>query len=347
MAGDKMILNTAYIMSCLPDVSEQLRLSEPIKYEKNIKNKEVRVNGILIQLEWLYLNNIDNIKYQSMRWFDSDKEIVLQQFSKKFKSIEFIDTAPIHFSTSRNRLLMDFYNSDQDWGLFLDDDGLIDPRTPDNFSDGPKTERLNWSDSGNFIKWLKEQPDRSKFFYNSVNEIGLICPLNPGSPGAGAWGTSWTEENSEYLENWRMVRSTSAKGTVLFVRNFWKHNRDLIWFRPAYEMPAGEDFAFAYDVFLNGHLVYVCRNFLLKELSSGAQGTWQKGKSKEQISKERNAYKGYLETIFGNFGVEQKEVGGKIQLHSKKFFNMLTSPPMHISRWFRKSLVKSSFDIIK
>ena len=338
-----MKLETAYIMSCLPDVSN---ISDPLKLNRNILNKQIRLSGIETQLNWLYLNKIQNIKYQSMRWLGPDKERIMTNWGDKFNSIEFIDSKPIHFSTSRNRLLMEYYKSDEDWALFLDDDGLIDPRTPDNFSEGTNS-NINWSETGNFIKWLQDLGDDSCLSINSANKISLISPLNPGAPGIGAWKKEWTDENSDYIENWNFIRTISVKGTTLFIKNLWKHSESLVWFRPAYEMPAGEDFAFSVDIFLSGHAAYVCRNFLLKELSSEAQGTWQKSKSKEEISRERNAYKTFLENTFHRFGIEKKDIGEKVQVHTKEMFKKLPYPSEYLEKWIKGTNVPTKFKVKK
>lgn len=357
-----MIINSVYIMSCLP--------------KNNPDSKKIRMEGLKEQLIWIYKNNFNEIIYNSMNWTDEDKKEInsfLENEKIENLSIKYIDTEPLHFSDSRNLLLSEFYNSNNDWGLFLDDDGLIDHRTAAFYKkeddeeekdknkdkkkkneDITKKEIKLWVDEENFIFWLRKL-DYEKFielfninsdilkqneslenilsiksniFSKQKKEVGLIVPLNPGTPGLGAFKEKWSLNKKEFKDNWMFIKTTYSKGTVMFIKNFKKHNNIIINFRPFYELPAGEDFGFSYDVMLRGFGSYICENFLLKEISQKAQSTWIKEFSntsdkvkiskedkkilKEKENKKRNAYKYYLYNTFKNFGIKLRIVNDNI-----------------------------------
>ena len=207
----------AYVITYLPD--------DPIVRKK-------RYQAHLLQVSWLRENNID---------------IIISQ--RNYKPDEFIDgceyyeqpesTGLLKPAVARNQLLDIFYASGDDWGLFLDDDSMLDPR------------------GNNIIPNMAIVPDK----------VGVFSPLNPGTPGVGAW-KDWfkTDEPEDY---WVFI-GENLKGSMMFIRNI----PEKLKFRE--NVLVGEDVMFGYDMLEMGYGSYWCKNIILKEsnASGPAAQTW-------------------------------------------------------------------------
>lgn len=146
---------------------------------------------------------------------------------------------PVPPAEARNICLTDFYASGFRWAALMDNDAALYHSPTHN--------------SGyDFIGEMTAQIDR-------YDDIGLFYPVNPmQTPFHDRW------EDSGYFTNHVFERGFSAKGTLVFVRNFPQFGQ-----RPIYQDPAFtfmEDNAFAYEVLASGQPVFQNWNMVLKEL---------------------------------------------------------------------------------
>ncbi|WP_291717342.1 hypothetical protein [Magnetospirillum sp. 64-120] len=147
---------------------------------------------------------------------------------------------PVPPAEARNICLRDFYASGYRWAALMDNDAALYHSPTHN--------------SGyHFIGEMTAQIDR-------YDDIGLFYPINPVNAG---FRERWTEDPG-YLTHHVFERGFSAKGTLVFVRNFAQFGQKPIYQDPAFTFM--EDNAFAYEVLASGQPVFQNWNMVLKEL---------------------------------------------------------------------------------
>ncbi|CAA7614977.1 hypothetical protein [Magnetospirillum sp. UT-4] len=146
---------------------------------------------------------------------------------------------PVPPAEARNICLRDFYASGYRWAALMDNDAALYHSPTHN--------------SGyHFIGEMTAQIDR-------YDNIGLFYPINPmQTPFRARW------EDSGYFTNHVFERGISAKGTLVFVRNFAQFGQKPIYQDPAFTFM--EDNAFAFAVLAAKQTVFQNWNMVLKEL---------------------------------------------------------------------------------
>lgn len=146
---------------------------------------------------------------------------------------------PVRPAEARNICLRDFYAGGFRWAALMDNDATLYHSPTHN--------------SGyDFIAEMTAQMDR-------YDDVGLFYPINPmQTPFRARW------QDSGYFTNHVFERGLSAKGTLVFVRNFAQFGQKPIYQDQAFTFM--EDNAFAFDVLASGQTVFQNWNMVLKEL---------------------------------------------------------------------------------
>lgn len=215
----------------------------------------------------------------------------------------YVDCLFTHCSNStgpaRNVLLKRFYESDEDYAIFVDNDSILDER---NMGSLQELLRLD------------------------ISSFGLITPVYPAQLGTGAFTKSF--ETGIYkgfnLKNNFVFERCLARGNFMIIKNFKKHHNTEIWFDDGTKTPGsgGEDNIFGVDIVTKLNLkVMLCRNLVIKELATGKNSaSWSFSNSSNPHRDMESKYKENMQTLFSEYGIYVKTVNGKKQLSKKDFF---------------------------
>lgn len=139
----------------------------------------------------------------------------------------------------RNQLLSEWYKTNNDWCLVLDNDAILDDRN-----------------KGNIIEWLR---------HNELSEVDAFVPVNPGAPGKGAFNRLWEDSNID--DNWVFQRG-ELKGSFMFLKNLKKHHGHELYFDTGNRCKSAEDYFFGFDMACVNMVPMWCNNIVLKELAT-------------------------------------------------------------------------------
>lgn len=185
----------------------------------------------------------------------------------------------------RNEMLEEFYASDDDWAMFCDNDTVLDDRN-----------------KGDIISELR--------YGNMFGNIGIFTPINPATPGRGAFNKVW--ETDPVDTHWCFKRGTTS-GKMMFIKNVKKYTGTSLYFS---HYPAGEDIIFGYEFAKIGLAPMWCHNVVINEFAKKASDemTWKDDADTTSRSVYSDIYK---KTAVDNFpGMEIKN--GK--LFTVKYF---------------------------
>ena len=146
---------------------------------------------------------------------------------------------------NRIECLKDFYASEFDWGIMMDDDAVLYDKAQHN---------SGW----NFFPEMAENGPAA------YPEVDVFFPNNPGKPGGG-FGPKYREDPQLYAGNHVFDRNPDLKGSMFVVRNFRKAKRHEVLPDTNY-LIHGEDTLFATEAIKQGCTVMKCWNINLKEL---------------------------------------------------------------------------------
>lgn len=203
------------------------------------------------QLDWMFNNGITEIWVNYKGYTDSDFDPRCKYFKRKNL------TAPIQPAAARNELLKVWYNTDDDWCIIADNDGILDDRN-----------------KGNIIEYLKHNP---------LRELDFFGPINPATPGAGAFNKLWQDPT---LNDYFVFKNMPVKGSFMFLKNLRKHHNFSLLFDEGYATPSAEDYFFGWDLNKLGYNTGWCHNILLKELGQKDQGLWMNNGNRQQYERE-------------------------------------------------------------
>jgi hypothetical protein len=208
------------------------------------KIREIRWQGILQQKDWLKKINATP-HYIATNWFDEEEKVAENYGSvERHTSLSFIEA---------RRIQMDLLcNSNDDWGLLLDDDSILDERT----------------NLGIF-----QQLDK-------LTGIDLFCARSKHIAIGGGFKRAF--EDKWASSRFRFERTTAFKGSFMVCRNTKKFYNKII--HAPSTIQTGEDVALAFKFIENNLGAYMCLNIVLEEL--GVQGTWM-----NRFNRERNDWK--------------------------------------------------------
>ncbi len=220
-----MLFNTAYIISYLP--------------EDDLKAKRLEIHNRQIDY-----------------WKSKGLKIVV--YAQKYKSGDFRNDVDYITNNSseverpgpaRNVLLREFYKTNQDFCLLMDNDISL-------------YEGVKYCDSDNLVEILKNIP------IENLNGVDLFEPLNPTQ-------TPFSEffvDNKDTLEtNLYFKRRPNISGQSLFIRNFSKfemteHFYDDWFDEKTGKIIMGEDVAFGLEMTKEGKGVYSLMNAVRKDM---------------------------------------------------------------------------------
>lgn len=229
-----MKLNTAYIIHHLPDDPEQRRLRKAAHAEQIAYWRQFGLKFCI---------TASNVRGEDL---DRGSDIRYIQIQKG-----------VGQANSRNILLREFYASDEDFGLFMDDDIILD----DTAGSSSVFEELLTVD------------------INRMHGIDLFSPIHPEWHG---WDAAWKANNGGAA--WTFKRNPRQAGHSMFIRNMRKfYDREYYfkneWSPQPWAERCGEDVVFALDLHMDRFGVYDCYN-MLKVVELDDNSTWMADSSK-------------------------------------------------------------------
>ena len=183
-------------------------------------------------------------------------------FAQEYKETDYVDgvtyiknTGPVlHPGPARNTLLRHFYQTDDDFAVFADNDGVL-------------YEAEQHGDSSRYIEIMRSLP------VEDFDSIDLIDPLNPAR-------IAFTKEIATDIYKTHLVyrKTNKIKGTVFFIKNIKKHKDtelffDEVTFNHNGKMLPGEDTEFAVAALMSGLGCYYTYNAIINELGANFS-TW-------------------------------------------------------------------------
>ena len=223
--------------------------------------------------------------------------IYAQEYKKEdfiiHPNIEYIEGPCRHPGEARNILLQHFYNSQDDFGLFLDNDAILDPKHQDG---------LNFLSNFNFNKLVE-------------NNIHCFQAINPGKE---PFNKNHSDNKTLFNSNWLFKRHLDLKTTLFGLLNLKKLYGKELYFNPIYK-PFGEDIDFALQLVHNGFKIFKCDNIVLKDF--GHTVSTLIGTKKEQRNPEMTKAKEIIFEQWKEFGVILDKNNSIIRKHfTKKFW---------------------------
>lgn len=273
----------AWIISYLPD-EQKLR-------EKRLQHHKQQLDW----LEDLYSRGyIEGINVFEMNYTDEEKEDHLNQY----ESLNFVnfDNEKLMPGFARNRLLDQFYNSLDSFGLFMDNDCMI---KPDSIM------------GDDIIYYFRQKWDEM----DGLDLISIIYPyMEPY--------TKNYQENKEFRDNnLYFRRATGFKGSLFFIRNIKKDYDKEIYF----EWGESEELDFSMEFIYNGLGSHKCYNAVLREMGQSYSSlyTAETEEQQREIRKETGqSHNDRQVEKWGECGLYKSEKGHlKRQRFLKRYFN--------------------------
>ncbi len=184
------------------------------------------------------------------------------------EDIRYIHTPRVGIANSRNMLLREFYASDEDFGLFMDDDVILN----DAYGSGGIVEEFIDMDIAR------------------MRGIDLFSPIHPVWHGAA----ECQKANLDLYAGFKFERNPRVAGHAMFLRNMRKfYDREYYfkneWAPQPWVERCGEDVVFGLDLHMDGFGVFDCYN-MIKVVENDETSTWLSDSGKrEQMILEFNA----------------------------------------------------------
>ena len=198
-----------------------------------------------VQLEWCAKHNLHPVV-----------------FAQEYSELDYVNDvtyikntgALLHPGPARNQLLKHFYQSDDDFAVFADNDGVL-------------YENKQHGDSANYIELMRSLP------IDDFVNIDLIDPINPSR-------VAFSKEiaTEVYQTHLTYRKSNKIKGTVFFLKNIKKYKDtdlffDEVIFNLNGQMLPGEDTEFGIAALFQGLGCYYTYNAIVNELARNCS-TW-------------------------------------------------------------------------
>lgn len=198
------------------------------------------------QLRWWRRMTDIPINVIASGWTDEEisKHNELQRISEHGGKI--IRTPSRELIDNRRHSLQEFYASDHDWGIIMDDDATLQHGTSYN--------------SG--AAFFSEMAANDSSLYNAID---VFSPFTGKMP---SHGVVWKEHPELHQKNHVFDPYYDLKGSMYVVRNFRKFKRPEILPSEKFRLH-GEDTLFGIEAISNGASVYRCNNIVLRELRTG------------------------------------------------------------------------------
>lgn len=184
------------------------------------------------QLDWLLdIDFIESINVLAMEWTPEEIE--------KYKDvINIIEMDKMPQGNARNFLLAKFYNSNYDWGLFLDNDAVL----------------YDHMSGADYFQELCEVPQEA------LKDVDVIIPIDPRQEPF----TADYLRNKDSVDNNLIFKTFPGMKTSFFIiKNFPKSGKEEQYFDESFTIL--EDYEKAIDLYYHGYAVYKSKNMVLKE----------------------------------------------------------------------------------
>lgn len=230
------MINIAYIISYFGK-DEELRTKRKEYHQK--------------QIDWLFQQNPD-IKIKILSQFYKDNEYI------KHDQIEYEDTSELLLpAPARNILLKQFYNSDHDYCIFLDNDSILYP----------------YYDSGNLIKNFNEN-------FNKFDKVDMFLPIDPRKVPF----RKRIEGDLELYNNFHVLsRASDFKSSLFFLRNTKKYRNKEFYFDENLELL--HDYEYMHQFFIENIGVYTHMSIILKEFGSNLSTLVESNEYRKNVNK--------------------------------------------------------------
>lgn len=214
----------AYIASFLPTDNQELRDSRSAITKR--------------QIQWWLENTEVDIFVIAMNYEAID-------YLTTHSRLQYIVSPPMKLTPARNVGFKQFYDSQYDFGIMMDDDAILYDKPQHNL--GPKL----------FAEMAAQIP--------AYTGVDVFFPINPQKIG---FNPIWDKNPAKYKDNHVFKRSMDLKGSMFVVRNFRKYGMTEVF--PDLDYNWQEDTKFAIDCVAAGHTVLQSHNLVLHELSGKA-----------------------------------------------------------------------------
>ncbi|MDK4711582.1 hypothetical protein [Rhizobium sp. CNPSo 4039] len=200
------------------------------------------------QLEWWRRMTDIPVHVVASNWTDREVTEMEELQRVKEQGGRIIREPAQGITLNRNRCLTEFYASDFDWGIVMDDDAAI--------SHGP----LYNSGAALFSEIAANSPA-------DYDDIDIFYPIFPGK--ANSQGPLWKPEPELFERNHVFDPEHDLKGSLFVVRNFRKFGNPTVLLPADFDFH-GEDTLFAIEALKQGYSVRRCGNIVLQEFGIGA-----------------------------------------------------------------------------
>jgi len=199
--------------------------------DKDEAKRQARFEVHNTQLDDWLANTDINIHVVAMNYEDAD-------FRQDTRIIYHV-TEPRKCSAARHEAFRLFYESDDDWGVIMDNDAML----------------YNAPQHNSSYRIIEEMRDH----LSDYKELGIFFPINPAK-------SPFTDLLADHEHQTRHVfrRNMDLKGSLMFVKNFAKQGLTCPYPDPEFDWC--EDGKLALDTVRLGHTVMVCENLVLKEM---------------------------------------------------------------------------------
>ncbi len=213
-----------YITSFLSDTDLELR--------------KVRSEVVKRQINWWLENTevplfVTSMNYEPMHDYLSHSRLTYR------------DRPPMKANPARKWAFEQFYESNYDYGIFMDDDAIL----------------YNKEQHNSGAKFFEEMASHIEDYQN----IDVFFPINPQKIG---FNPIWDKSPGLHETNHVFKRSMDLKGSMFIVRNFRKYGMTEVYPDPEFNWQ--DDTKFAIECVAAGHKVLQCENIILNELSGKA-----------------------------------------------------------------------------
>ena len=193
---------------------------------------------------------------------------------------------------NRIACLQDFYASDFDWGVMMDDDAIL-------YDPGYNSGSALFAEMGR----------------NGVGAYRGVDVLFPANPAKYGFNSVWAANPRLYADHHVSRRDLDLKGSMFVLRNFTKQGRRPVLPNPNFAMH-GEDTLFAIEAAASGYTVMRCWNVVLKELN--APSHFGSGTARKQAMAAGNQQ---IASLYGHVGL--KMATGKHTLNRTEFLRRM------------------------
>jgi hypothetical protein len=212
----------------------------------DLELRRVRSEVVQRQINWWLEHTEVPVFVTSMNYEPSDYLV--------HPRLTYVDTLPMKANPARKLAFERFYESDYDFGIFMDDDAILYNKEQHN--SGAKL----------FAEMSAHIED-----YKSID---VFFPVNPQKIGFNPlWDKTKPVSTTVAVEalqttNHVFKRSMDLKGSMFIVRNFRKFGMTEVYPDPEFNWQ--DDTKFAIECVAAGHTVLQCENIILHEISGKA-----------------------------------------------------------------------------